>query len=201
MLHSMRDRYEKATLPLGHLSLRLGLRPDFWTYASLAASVVTAWVLAQPAAWAPWASIALILLVQGLDAMDGATARAGGTASSFGSILDHVVDRYAEFLMLGGILFSGRVALWLVLWALSGMIMASYARAAAESLGNLKSAAVGFAGRAEKLLLLTVGLVLEGLQIGPGALGWALFLVGLLSHITVVQRMVYARRAILAKGG
>ncbi len=195
MLHSMRDRYEKTTLPLGRLSLRVGLRPDFWTYSSLVLAGVTGWVLSQNL---PWLAILLILLVQGLDAMDGATARAGGTASKFGSILDHVVDRYAEFLMLGGIMLGGRVPIWVVMWALSGMIMASYARAAAESIGGLKNAAVGFAGRAEKLIILMVGLALEGLAIGTGALGWALFLVGLLSHITVIQRMLYARREIKA---
>jgi CDP-diacylglycerol--glycerol-3-phosphate 3-phosphatidyltransferase/archaetidylinositol phosphate synthase len=194
MLHSMRDVYERATLPLGHLSLRLGLRPDFWTYFSLLLGLVTAWVLAQGSLWG---GLAMVLLVDVTDAFDGATARAGGTASRFGGILDHVADRYAEFLILGGLLLGGLAAPWLVLWAISGMIMASYVRAAAESIGRLASAAVGFAGRQEKLILLMVGLVVEGLRPGLGALGWALFLIGLLSHITAVQRMVYTRRQLL----
>jgi phosphatidylglycerophosphate synthase len=194
----MRQTYEKATLPLGRLSVRLGLSPDFWTFVSAGLSVVAGWVLAQ--GWW-WGGLAMILLVDVTDALDGATARAGGTASRFGGILDHVVDRYAEFLLLGGILLSGQVPVWLPLWAFAGMVMASYVRAAAESLGGLRSVAVGFAGRQEKLILLMVGLAVEALGIGVGALSWALFLIGLLSHITAVQRLVYARRQLMQPGG
>ena len=132
------------------------------------------------------------------DGLDGATARARGTSSVFGTVLDHNVDRYVEFILFGGILLSEHVPAWLLYTAIFGMVMASYVRAKAESVGGLESCTVGWAGRAEKLILLFVGLGLEGWFQLSGAITWSIALIAFISHVTFIQRLVYTRRELLA---
>jgi phosphatidylglycerophosphate synthase len=193
-----RKLYEQTTIPLGYLCLRVGLTPDMLTMLSLSLGGLAAYVIAQSAFLS---AIPLILLMAVADMLDGATARAGGTANSYGTLFDHVSDRYAEFLILLGIMLSGNVAPGWTMFALFGMIMASYVRARAESSGKIVSCDVGFAGRAEKLTLLVIGMGLQSFFPQVHILQWVVIAVGLLSHITAVQRLLYARRIILGDQG
>jgi phosphatidylglycerophosphate synthase len=145
--------------------------------------------------------IALILLMTAADVLDGSTARAGGTANPYGTLFDHVVDRYAEFLILLGIMLSGVVGPGWAMFALFGMVMASYVRARAESTGKVVSCDVGFAGRPEKMALLIIGMALQSFFVRLGILQWSVIAVGVLSHITALQRLLYARRIILGDEG
>lgn len=189
MLAQFRATYQRLMAPVGMISVRLGLTPNFWTFFSVLLSVFTAFVLSQKM-WG-W-GLVLAFFVMLIDALDGATARAGGTSSPFGSVLDHNMDRYAEFFLLLGVLLSGHVAAWLIFTAMFGMVMASYVRAKAESVGGIKDGAVGWAGRAEKMILLWVGLGLEGWFGIEGAIYWSIFLIAVISHITFLQRLMYA---------
>src|SRR5690349_871818 len=133
--------------------------------------------------------------------LDGATARAGGTASPYGTVLDHVVDRYAEFMILLGVMLSGTVAPVWVMLALFGMVMASYVRARAESTGLVASCNVGFAGRQEKLALLCLGLLIQPIVPQLELLQWAVIAIAVVSHITAVQRLLYTYRVIVDSAG
>jgi len=80
-------------------------------------------------------------------------------------------------------------------------MIASYTRAAAESIGKIENCAVGIMGRLEKFLVIIAGSILEiYLPIGKfpkgGWLEFALIIVGVTSTITAIQRMVYARRVL-----
>lgn len=191
ILARFRHYYEQFTLPLGHLCAHLCLTADMLTYLSLILSVFTGYLIAQSLFW--WGVIG-ILLVSVADVLDGATARASGTASSYGTVLDHVTDRYAEFFVLAGVMLSGAAAPFWVLFALFGMVMASYVRARAESTGKLVSCNVGFAGRQEKLALLILGLLIQPVQQQLPVLEWAVITVGAISHITAIQRLHYTRQ-------
>ena len=71
------------------------------------------------------------------DAIDGMVARATGTASDAGEVLDAAVDRYVELLLLGGIAFGVRhdpLLLLLAMASIAGSFMVSYATAKAEAL-------------------------------------------------------------------
>ena len=194
MLARFRSSYQKIIMPLGRWSVRVGLGPDFWTFLSVVLSVFAAYLLAGKQ-WG-WALIVAVF-TNLADGMDGATARARGTTSTFGTVLDHSVDRYVEFILLGGILLSGHLPAWLLYTAIFGMVMASYVRAKAESVGGLESCTVGWAGRAEKLILLFVGLGLEGWFGISGALTWSVVLIALISHVTFFQRLLYTRQQLL----
>jgi phosphatidylglycerophosphate synthase len=193
-----RKLYEQVTIPLGQLCLRIGLTPDMLTLLSLCLGGIAAYAISQGAFLS---GIALLLLMTLADVLDGSTARAGGTANPYGTLFDHVVDRYAEFLIMLGIMLSGTVTSGWAMFALFGMVMASYVRARAESTGKVVSCDVGFAGRPEKLTLLMIGMALQQFFPQIGLLQWAVIAVGVLSHITAIQRLLYARRIILGDEG
>ena len=193
ILARFRTLYEQTTIPLGSICVRLGLTPDMLTITSLAVGGAAAFAIARNQFYV---GIALILLMCLFDMLDGATARAGGTASAYGTVFDHVVDRYAEFLILLGVMLSGAVEPGWAMFALFGMVMASYVRARAEATGLIASCNVGFAGRQEKLGLLIIGLAFQPLLPELPLLNWLVIGVGILSHITAVQRLLYARKII-----
>jgi phosphatidylglycerophosphate synthase len=193
MLARLRPLYNKLVVPLGKASANLGLTPDFWTLFSLFTAVLASILIYQGYFW--W-SLVMVIIMYLADMLDGATARAKGTSSKFGTVLDHVVDRYAEYIVLSGLLIGGWISPAAAMISSSGVIMASYVRAKAESAGNVPDCTVGIAGRAEKLILIYGAIIALGL-------GWrslaeiSIWIVGLISHITAVQRLIYARTVLL----
>lgn len=191
-----RQFYEESSLFLGKICYRIGLRPNFLTGASVVAALVAGICF--------WQALFLkgviwMLIASFADILDGSTARAGKVGTVFGGILDHVADRFGEFFILAGITLSGAVHPGWGLFALFGMIIASYTRAAAESIGKIENCAVGIMGRLEKFMAIMAGSILEiYLPVGKfpkgGWLEFALIIVGTASMITAIQRMFYARR-------
>jgi phosphatidylglycerophosphate synthase len=172
--------------PVGKRLGAFGVKPDVITTVSLLVSCLAAlaYSFRLPVIGA------LGILVSGfVDMLDGAVARATGSATRFGAVYDHVLDRYSEFAILLGMGLGGLVAWIWVVFALFGMVMASFVRAKAESVGGLKSCTVGIAERQEKLIVLLVGSILQPLYVL--ALPICVFIVGVLSHVTVIQRLHY----------
>jgi CDP-diacylglycerol--glycerol-3-phosphate 3-phosphatidyltransferase/archaetidylinositol phosphate synthase len=93
-----------------------------------------------------------------------------------------------------GIGASGVVnPLW-AMFALFGMIAASYTRETAESQGKIDNVAVGAVGRLEKFIIIIVGSLVEYFAPGYNALTYSLVLVGAVSYLTSIQRLIYAKR-------
>ncbi|MBN2227553.1 MAG: CDP-alcohol phosphatidyltransferase family protein [candidate division Zixibacteria bacterium] len=188
-----RELYERSTPVLGRICLKLGFTPNMLTGISFLSAIVSGIFFWK--ANILWGVIWMIINAI-TDMLDGATARAGNMGTTFGGILDHVSDRYGEFFILAGIAMSGLVHPGWALFALFGMIIASYTRAAAESMGNIENCAVGFMGRLEKFILIIVGCFLE-LYVSKGHwLEIALIVVGVTSYITSVQRLVYTHKVL-----
>ena len=184
LLGKFRAKYEAAMQPVGRTLGKLGLSPNVISTLSLFVAVLAAFAYASRS---PVLG-AVGLLVSGvIDMLDGVVARATGAVTKFGAVYDPVLDRYAEFAVLFGMGFGGLVAWTWVVFSLCGMVMASYTRARAESAGGLSSCRVGIAERQEKIILLLIGSLLQPLF--ALALPGAVVIVGILSHITVVQRL------------
>jgi phosphatidylglycerophosphate synthase len=186
-----RDLYESLSTPFGKICFKLGLTPNVLTIISF--------LCAAGAGFFFWQNrmllgVLMIVLTVFTDMLDGATARAGNLGTTFGGILDHVFDRYGEALIIIGISLSGTVKPVWCLFALFGMIIASYTRAAAESIGKIESVAVGPIGRLQKLFIIILGAVLEYFLPGNRILTYALILVGTVSYITSFQRLLYAQK-------
>lgn len=193
MLTKLRPFYEKFSIPLGMISLKLGLSPDFWTIFGLLASIGSGVYIYFGNFWL---GVLLILVMNIADMLDGSTARAGNLGTPFGTVFDHVVDRYAEFFIFAGFMGGQWISPLVGIFTASGVIMASYVRGKAESAGGVNNCAVGLAGRQEKIILLIICLVVMGL--GNILIGKLIFLlIGVVSHITAIQRLLFARSEIL----
>ncbi len=133
-----------------------------------------------------------------LDILDGALARTSGKGTPFGAFLDSTTDRVSEGFMLGAValVFARHhemVSVGLAFAAVAGSFLVSYTRARAEALGLRGD--VGIGSRAERVVVITAGLVF-----GPwGGLPWAIGVLTATAWLTVVQR-VLAVRAQLRKG-
>lgn len=186
MLGRLRKRYESAMAPIGQFLGKSGLAPNTFTILSLFASVLSFWFYYNR-------NLILgafcIILTGIIDMLDGAVARASGKQTRFGAVLDHVLDRYAEYLIIIGIILGSYVDWIWGIFALVGMLLASFTRAKAESIGGLKSCTVGLAERQEKFIIIIAGSLLQVYYIN--ALLFAIVFVGILSHITVIQRLAY----------
>lgn len=183
--------YERTFIGLGRVCLKLGLKPNILTAISLICAVISGLYFWKGEIW--W-GIFWMFMNSFTDMLDGNTARAGNLGTVFGGILDHVADRYGEFFILAGICLSGLVHAGWALFALFGMIIASYTRAVAESMGKIENCAVGFMGRLEKFIVILAGAILERYYPHGRWLEIALIIVGTASYVTSVQRLIYARK-------
>ena len=143
-----------------------------------------------------WLGAVVFVIGSVLDILDGALARAGGKATPFGAFLDSALDRVGEGAMLGSIALvfarhGNTVALACAIAAIAGSFLVSYTRAKAELLG-LKGD-VGLGSRAERVVVITAGLVLAPW----GLLQYAIYLLTAAAWITVVQRILAVRRQLL----
>jgi CDP-diacylglycerol--glycerol-3-phosphate 3-phosphatidyltransferase len=142
-----------------------------------------------------WIGAALFVIGSILDILDGALARSRGTGSPFGAFLDSTVDRVGEGFMLGaiGLVFVRHGQTWavaLAFAAIAGSFLVSYTRARAEALA-LKGD-VGFGSRAERVVVITTGLVLAPLHevILPSTIA----LLTATAWLTVAQRILFVRK-------
>ncbi|MFQ5831785.1 MAG: CDP-alcohol phosphatidyltransferase family protein [Candidatus Thorarchaeota archaeon] len=234
MLGELRERYQKAMMPVGRILAKTGITPNMITGLTLLVAILTAYVFYLGDLLL---GFGLMLLTVVMDMFDGAVARAANLGSKFGATFDHTLDRYAEFFFLFGLMLGPTTVVSVPWWPLSpggaflpwswgifslfGMIMASFARAKAESVGGMDSCSVGIAERQEKLILTFAGILLlalfptnlwmDFLSFFPSSVAeWftliqvtnvltvCIVIVGVLSHITVVQRLAYARKVIMA---
>jgi len=186
--HKRRTGYEEGSLPYGRICVKLGLSPNVLTAVSLVIGVA-AGVFFWKQHW--WLAVAAMLLSAFTDMLDGATARASGTGTRFGSVLDRVSDRFGEFFILMGILLSGVVEPGWVLFAQFGVLIASYSRSAAESVGGMKTCAVGIAGRLEKFVVIIAGAVGQVFLPEWTLMRYGVIIVGLVSIVTALQRLAY----------
>jgi CDP-diacylglycerol--glycerol-3-phosphate 3-phosphatidyltransferase len=140
-----------------------------------------------------WLGAFVFLAGSVLDILDGALARTSGKGTQFGAFLDSTTDRIGEGLMLGAIaLLAARDArmltVGLAFLGVLGSLLVSYTRARAEALGL--NGAVGIGSRAERVVVITAGLVLAPW----GALPYALALLCVTAWVTVGQRIWSVRR-------
>jgi CDP-diacylglycerol--glycerol-3-phosphate 3-phosphatidyltransferase len=143
-----------------------------------------------------WLAAVVFVVGSILDILDGALARAGGKSTPFGAFLDSTTDRIGEGAMLAaiGLVFARKgndVAVVFTIAAVAGSFLVPYVRAKAEALGFRGD--VGLGSRAERVVVITAGLVLAPW----GALQWAIYLLAATSWITVAQRVLHVRKQLL----
>ena len=174
---------------VGALS-KSGITPNTLTLINLALNIVAAYVIAT----GHFPVGGVLILGSGLfDLLDGALARFNQQTTRFGAVLDSTVDRISEAATLCGLLIwyvsqgGATLEIVLVLVVLVGSFLVSYIRARAEGLGW--QCQVGLFTRAERVIVLAIGLLLGGVSISSVFVG--LCVLALFALVTVAQRLVY----------
>jgi len=186
----LNHKLDKPLGPLVRWLSRHGVSPNMLTVAGAIMSIAAAAVLL----YGHFRVASAFIVVAGFcDLLDGAVARVTRTQSRFGSVLDSTLDRYSDILPIVGLLLyysgwtSGKPrfgAIALCGIAILGSFLVPYVRAKAESV--LKRCNVGLAERAERIIILAGGLMF-GVDIA------ALWVLAVLTHLTVIQRLLYVR--------
>lgn len=183
-----RGSVERGLGPVGSGLRRTGIRADHLTATGLLLAGAAAVAIGDGRL-----GLGVVLLIASAlpDLLDGAVAKASGTASSRGAFFDSVADRVSDSLVLGGLAWhfaSTRhdhlVVLPLALLGASTLV--SYERARAESLGF--SGKGGIMERAERIVALCFALTFHVLLLP------VLWLMLALTLLTVVQRFVMVWR-------
>jgi archaetidylinositol phosphate synthase len=184
MLSAYKEKFEGVLVPIARQLSNLGFSPNSLTILGFIASVVTALSLSMSLL-----GPALIFLIAAsiLDVLDGAVARVSKSVSKLGAFLDSLLDRYADALILLGLMVYLNDHFVLLTVVLIGTILVSYTRAKVELLGAKGD--VGLAERAERLLILITATLLEWR--GFKAYYPALLILALVTHVTVFQRAYY----------
>jgi phosphatidylinositol phosphate synthase len=143
-----------------------------------------------------WLAATVFVAGSLLDILDGALARAGGKTTPFGAFLDSTTDRVSEGFMLTAIAYilatqDHPVFVAVAMAAVAGSFLVSYTRAKAENLGLRGD--VGIGSRAERVVVITAGLVLAPW----GVLPWAIVLLACTAWITVGQRVLHVRKQLI----
>jgi CDP-diacylglycerol---glycerol-3-phosphate 3-phosphatidyltransferase len=178
----LRPDVEQRLRPVGANLRRAGLTADHLTLLGVVMACAAAVAIG-----AGWLTVGFVLLVLTAipDVLDGAVAKASGTASPRGAFFDSVSDRVTDALLLGGIAWylssthPGRIAV-LPLAVLAMSMLISYERAKAESLGF--DAKGGLMERAERIIAIGLSLLFPVLMVP------ILWLTLVLTTITAAQR-------------
>jgi CDP-diacylglycerol--glycerol-3-phosphate 3-phosphatidyltransferase len=173
-----------ATLiqPIALFLARLGLTPNTITVLGFLMTAAVAVVLATGRT-----QLAGVLLIGTLafDAVDGTLARLMGTSSRFGAFLDSTLDRWAEVVLYGALVWlfleNGQDnGVLLATAAMATSLMVSYTRARAEGVGL--PCKEGLLTRFERMVILIAGLIFNQVI-------WALAIIAILASFTAVQRI------------
>jgi CDP-diacylglycerol--glycerol-3-phosphate 3-phosphatidyltransferase len=169
---------------------RLGMSPLSVSISGLVITAVSGLIIAR-------GNLLLGALVFGIgsafDMLDGDLARLQGTVSEQGAFLDSCFDRLGEAFLFAGLTwyFANRpfdahatTALVLITATVVGSLTTSYVRARAEGVGE--TCFVGFFQRTERVILLTLALLLGRWAVVP-----VLWFLSFATLGTTVQRIVH----------
>ena len=213
MLEHLRAPFKKLIEPLAKALISIGLTANAVTVIGTIGTIVVAFVTGITG-WLFVGAVVLTLLVLA-DSLDGSIAKLTTGGTQFGAFLDSTLDRIADWALLAGVIvfFILHADWWYdisrsspdyISWVGVGAAMVSmmtsfvtsYARARAESVGfEVKN---GIATRADRLVIILVGMAITGLTHHGLWLAIDMVLLAVLGVVTVFQRVLEARRQMAA---
>lgn len=163
------------------------IHPNVLTFLGLLINIYAAYLFAI--GQFRWAGL-VVLGAALFDMVDGRVARSTGQVTRFGGFFDSVLDRYSDLgLFMGLLVYYASIGrnFYVVLTAIvmTGSVMVSYARARAEC--TIPKCKVGFLERPERIVLVIIGALFD--RMAP-----VLFVIAILSNLTVIHRMIYTFR-------
>ena len=160
------------------------IHPNVLTFLGL---VINTWAAVLFAAGSFRAAGVVVILAGLFDMVDGRVARETNRVTRFGGFFDSVLDRYSDLALFMGLLVyyaSINRFFYIVLTAIvmTGSVMVSYTRARAEV--TIPKCKVGFLERPERVVLIILGALFD--RMAP-----VLWVIAVLSNVTVIHRMIY----------
>jgi phosphatidylglycerophosphate synthase len=160
------------------------IHPNVLTFLGLVINTWAAFLFA--AGIFRWAG-AVVILAGVFDMVDGRVARETNRVTRFGGFFDSVLDRYSDLALFMGLLVYYATInrfFYIVLTAIvmTGSVMVSYTRARAEV--TIPKCKVGFLERPERVVLIILGALFD--RMAP-----VLWVIAVLSNVTVIHRMIY----------
>lgn len=194
---ALRDRLQqgiyKVINPLVRLLIKMGLTPNGVSVIGLILNIGVAiiFILGTEEGsrgdfrFIGWAGV-MILFAGLFDMLDGQVARLGKMSSTFGALLDSVLDRYSELIMFLGVCYYliGHHYFFSSLFAFIAMIgsmMVSYTRARSEGLGAQNKG--GLMQRPERVVLMGLSAIACGIASHFIGGNYKLFIPGFRYHI------------------
>ncbi len=203
-LDKLRPLSNRAITPFVALATRLGLSANVITITSIGTAAMAAYALVRGGTDPSWylAASAFVLFTGFLDVLDGAVARSTGTDSEFGDFLDHVLDRYGDVLVLGG-LAVGTGQYLLGMAAVSGVLLTAYLGTQGDALG-LGRIYGGLLGRADILVIVgavtAVAAFTNPVLYDLTLVEWSVVFFAIFTHVTALQRFVWSWQELRADG-
>ncbi|MCK5217002.1 MAG: CDP-alcohol phosphatidyltransferase family protein [Methanosarcinales archaeon] len=139
-------------------------------------------------------ALVFVMLNSFTDGVDGVMARQNGMQSNKGDFLDHVIDRYADTIIICSIFFAGYVHWMIGVVAITGVLITSYIGTQAQAVGIERDYG-GIMGRADRLFFIFIATIVNIIYpheiYGLEALGLVIVIIAITSHITAIQRFFH----------
>lgn len=200
VLNSYRSTADKVLIPLSRPFMKLD--PNTISIFSVVFAGLTG-LFFYLGSWFMLLSFFTLLLSALFDAIDGKVARLRNITSKKGDLMDHVLDRYSDILIMLGFIFSVYAQAYVGLLAVIGVLLTSYLGVQSQALG-LKRNYSGILGRADRLVLMLLfiliqffvrsSLVFHGLLLTP--INILLIWFALAGNITALMRFRDSYRAL-----
>lgn len=184
MLNQLRPYIKKYT---DKIVKKINVNPNLITISSAIIAIIAAYCFFKEQLILG----ALLILFSGfLDLIDGAIARYYKKSSKFGAVLDSTTDRFSDGVIIIGLISGGYITWFIGFLVILVSYLISYVKSRAESLGA--NCNVGLMERAERLILITLGILIQGI-FNIDVLNIFMYLLILLGSITVMHRLYQSR--------
>lgn len=184
ILKKFKKYSEKLLEPVSFRLKNAGFEPNHITLLGLMLSILSGFFYYK----GHFSTAGIILILAGVcDLVDGNMARITESTTDFGAFLDSTIDRYSDLALFAGIMgysfeSGNKLLFWTTVFALVGSLMVSYTRARAECI--IERCDVGIMERPERVVILIIASLFGFLLTG-------LFIIGLFSNITALQRIYH----------
>src|SRR5208283_2395780 len=198
LLTKLKKKVQQMLTSQANAAHKTGLTPNKVSIIGfiLALFAAGAYLIAPSYRWLLLLATALLLSSGFCDTLDGIIARTFQQVTVFGGFFDPVLDRYADVAVYAAIIVAGLCNQVWGLAALAGSILVSYSRARAEAAG-IKMESVGFAERAERMLILAAVSIIAFFWLP--ALSYGIIVLAVLSNFTVIQRAFHVYKELKKK--
>ena len=185
------------------VAVRAGIHPDVFSYASIVAAAIAAWLFWQSRTHPRYIvlAIAFAMLRLWLNMFDGMVALAAGKASKKGEIVNDLPDRISDVLIFAGVAHSGWCNAFYAYWVAIASVIVAYVGLFGQAVGVQREFS-GVMAKPWRIVLLSIGalttmfLVLSGQRYWIGGfaiLDWThiVILVGCAQTIIVRLRRIF----------